>query len=137
MIMLQLVLMMKMMMIMMFTSHSPAFPFLLMTALHAGNLPLWQFRLIRRFLASSSEAFRFDYNMVQSYYNQPEMVMAQKSLELSRNCVKLQKVLIEQTRQTSPYSCSKQNPNIIYGEKVHFQDAEGNKLTKLGRCDSV
>ena len=78
--------------------------------------------------------------MVQSYYNQPEMVMAQKSLELS--AIKKLCHITESVDRTDKADKSilvqqAKLYNIIYGEKVHFQDAEGNKLTKLGRCDSV
>ena len=64
----------------------------------------------------------FNYNLVQSYYNQPEMVMAQKSLELSAikklcHITESVELLIEQTRQTSPYSCSKQNYITSFMEK--------------------
>ena len=45
MVMVTIVMMVVVVLVTMFTSHSPAFPFLLTTALHAGSLPLWQFLL--------------------------------------------------------------------------------------------
>ena len=45
MVIITIVMMVVVVLVTMFTSHSPAFPFLLTTALHAGNLPLWQFLL--------------------------------------------------------------------------------------------
>ena len=66
--------------------------------------------------------------------------MAQKSLELS--AIKKLCHITESVDRTDKADKSilvqqAKLYNIIYGEKVHFQDAEGNKLTKLGRCDSV